>query len=88
MRIREVNLEEAHGYLSRFEKVRDEIDYGCNEFRRHLESYCQSPNPQTSIDLKSSIALFEKHIDPFFSERRVVGRRYSDDRGAIKTPRF
>ena len=78
MAINDLTLRDAEENLTRYERLRDEIDYGYQEFRRRLDFYRQSPNPQNSVDLESSIAFFEKHIKPFIAEKRTVERHYSD----------
>jgi hypothetical protein len=84
MAINNLTLREAEVYLTRFERLRDEINYAYEEFRRRFDFYRQAPNPQNSVDLESSIAFFEKHIKPFLSEKRTFDRHYSDPREVLE----
>jgi hypothetical protein len=84
MAINDLTLREAEKYLARFERLRNEIDYGYEEFRRRLDFYRQSPNPQSSVDLESSIAFYEKHIRPFVVEKRIVEKHYTDPRDILE----
>lgn len=84
MAINKLTLREAEEYLTRFERLRDEINYAYEEFHRRFDFYRQAPNPQNSVDLESSIAFFEKHIKPLLSEKRTLDRHFSDLREILE----
>jgi hypothetical protein len=73
-----LSLQEAERYLNQLDSLAAEIEHARQSFRNRLEIYRQAPNPQTEVDLQSSIAYFEKHIRPVIVEQQVTERRFSE----------
>lgn len=66
-----VSISQAESYLRQLEQLAQETDYARHEFGIRLDSYRRDENPQTRIDLQSSIAHFEKYILPFAVTQRI-----------------
>lgn len=66
-----ISISQAEAYLRQIEQLAQEIDYARHEFGIRLERYRKDINPQTRIDLQSSVAHFEKYILPFAVAQRV-----------------
>ncbi len=66
-----ISISQAETYLHELERLAQEIDYAHREFGIRLDRYRKDVNPQTRIDLQSSIAHFEKYILSFAVAQRV-----------------
>jgi len=60
-----LSISQAESYLRQLRELRDELKYAEYEFDRRLEKYRNEVNPETRINLQSSIAQYEKYILPF-----------------------
>ena len=78
MALGDVSLEEAEKYLKQLEELSKEIEYARSRFVEHIERYRHYKNVDSRIDLQSSIAYFEKNIQPVIARQQVPERRFTD----------
>lgn len=77
MSLNDVRLVEAEAYLRQLEQLTEQIGYAHYEFRDRLERYRSEPNPINRTALQSSIAYFEKYIQPLFISQSTPQRQFN-----------
>jgi hypothetical protein len=76
-------ISQAQHYLELFEQFMDSLHYAYVEFRERLERYQDEQNPQTTIDLQSSVAHFERFVFPLISNQQLEEKPRIEDSGIL-----
>lgn len=69
----------AEDYLSKLDIFLQRMHHFHSELHTHLENYKQNPNPETEVDLQSSVAFFDAYIRTLIEERRPRDRVFLHD---------
>lgn len=64
-------VRQAWHYLELFERFIESLHYAYTEFETHLQHYERVQDPQTTIDLQSSVAYFERFVFPLISSQQT-----------------
>lgn len=75
MSLNDVSIPEAEGYLHQLDELAEQIKYAQFELRERLEQYRRDPNPVNRTNIQSSIAWFEKYIQPILVQPSIAERR-------------
>jgi hypothetical protein len=76
-------INRARDYLELFERFIDGLHYAYEALRVHLKGYESRQDPQTTVDLQSSVAHFERFVLPLISSQEAEERPYAEDSGVL-----